>query len=237
MAPKSITIFETIRAIKAVKITDGLNLLIRPLYADTDPICPSNTGVRPTVPHDPVIFPCSAYRIVRPVAAIMDHRRKKIYHQSLKCLRIQWTQVAGQNDLAYRMSTNFKAIFSVMRPLLSILVLQLCLFTIRADELPVIKDSEAVKYVGKTVEVRGLVVSVITSPLGTALINFGREYPNQTFAGFIAAGSKMASDQRIAMLQGKIIGITGTIELYLGKPEIKVTSADQIKGSNSQLGQ
>jgi DNA/RNA endonuclease YhcR with UshA esterase domain len=26
------------------------------------------------------------------------------------------------------------------------------------------------------------------------------------------------------MLQGKIIGITGTIELYQGKPEIKVMS-------------
>ena len=100
----------------------------------------------------------------------------------------------------------------------------------RADELPVIKDSDAVYYVGKNVEVRGLVVSITTSPLGTAFINFGREYPNQTFAGFIAAGSKLADDQRIATLQGKIIGITGTIELYLGKPEIKVTSADQVKG-------
>ena len=30
--------------------------------------------------------------------------------------------------------------------------------------------------------------------LRTAFINFGRDYPNQTFAGFIAAGSKMATD-------------------------------------------
>jgi DNA/RNA endonuclease YhcR with UshA esterase domain len=59
---------------------------------------------------------------------------------------------------------------------------------------------------------------------------FGREYPNQTFAGFIAAGSKIATDQWIAALQGKIIGITGTIELYRGKPEIKVISTEQIKG-------
>jgi hypothetical protein len=59
-----------------------------------------------------------------------------------------------------------------------------------ADELPVIKDSEALQYVGKSVEVRGLVVSVTVSPLGTACISFGREYPDQTFAGFIAVGSK-----------------------------------------------
>src|SRR5713226_9097672 len=117
----------------------------------------------------------------------------------------------------------FKAIVgSNMRPFFAILGLLLCFIPTQADELPVIKDSEAVQYVGKNVEVRGLVVSVTTSPLGTTFINFGREYPNQTFAGFIAAGSKIATDQWIAGLQGKIIG-------YQGMPEIKVTSIDQIK--------
>ena len=124
-----------------------------------------------------------------------------------------------------------------MRPFFAIICLLLCVTAIRADELPVIKDSEAVQYVGKNVEVRGLVVSVTTSPLGTACISFGREYPDQTFAGFIAVGSKMESDQRIATLQGKIIGITGIIELFQGKPEIKVTSADQLKGLDAQLVQ
>ena len=112
-----------------------------------------------------------------------------------------------------------------------------CVIVTRADELPVIKDSDAVYYVGKNVEVRGFVVSVTTSPLGTAFISFGGEYPNQTFAGFIEAGSKVTADQRIDALQGKVVGITGTIELYQGKPEIKVTSTDQIKGLKSQLAQ
>ena len=125
---------------------------------------------------------------------------------------------------------------SIMRPLLAVFSLLLCLIAARADELPVIKDSEAVQYLGKNVEVRGLVVSVTISPLGTACISFGREYPDQTFAGFIAAGSKMETDQRIAMLQGKIIGIIGMIELYQGKPEIEVTSTDQIKGLDSLSG-
>ncbi|HTD17194.1 MAG TPA: hypothetical protein VK673_18565 [Chthoniobacterales bacterium] len=109
-----------------------------------------------------------------------------------------------------------------MPPLFAILSLLLCLIATRADELPVIKDSEAIHYVGKNVEVRGFVVSVTTSPLGTAFINFGRDYPNQTFAGFIAAGSKIATDQQIATLQGKI-------ELHREKPEIKVLSINQIK--------
>ena len=119
-----------------------------------------------------------------------------------------------------------------MPPLLAILGLLLCLTT-RAGEPLVIKDSEAAQYVGREVEVRGLVVSVTSSSLGTAFINFGRDYPNQTFAGFISAGSKMATDQRIATLQGKIIGITGTVELYQGKPEIKVLSMTQVKGADS----
>ncbi len=124
-----------------------------------------------------------------------------------------------------------------MHPLFVFLNLLLCLIPIRADEQAVIKDSEAIRYVGRYVEVRGLVVSVTTSPLGTAFINFGREYPNQTFAGFIAADSKMATDQRIATLQGKIIGIIGTIELHEGKPEIKVMSMYQIIGLSSKLAE
>jgi hypothetical protein len=126
--------------------------------------------------------------------------------------------------------SKFEAIVGSDMPLLfAILGLLFCLIATRADDPLVIKDSEAVHYVGKNVEVRGLVVSVTTSPLGTTFINFGREYPNQTFAGFIAAGSKIATDQWVAGLQGKIIGITGKIELHQGKPEIKVTSTDQIK--------
>ena len=116
-----------------------------------------------------------------------------------------------------------------MRTLFGILALLLSLIATCADELPVIIDSEAIRYVGKSVEVRGFVVSVTISPLGTAFINFGRDYPNQTFAGFIAAGSKLATAARIAALPGKLVGITGKIELYQGKPEIKVTSTDQIK--------
>src|SRR5271165_4235831 len=108
-----------------------------------------------------------------------------------------------------------------------ILALFLSVITTRADKPPVIKDSEAIQYVGKEVEVRGQVVSVTTSPLGTAFINFGGDYPNQRFAGFIAAGSPIATDPRLAMIQGKTISITGTVQLRDGKPEIEIVSADQ----------
>ncbi len=115
-----------------------------------------------------------------------------------------------------------------MRPFFVFLGLLLCLMATRADEQRVIKDSEAIGYVGRYVEVRGLVVSVTTSPFGTAFINFGREYPNQTFAGFVPADSGITTDQ-ITKLQGKNIGIVGTIELHKGKPEIKIMSIYQIE--------
>ena len=118
--------------------------------------------------------------------------------------------------------------------LFAILALVLCAIVAHADKPIVVKDSEAIQYVGKEAEVRGRVVSVTTSPLGTTFINFGGEYPNQTFAGFIAAGSPIAVDQRLTMIQGKTISITGTIRLRAGKPEIEILSADQITGLDSQ---
>ena len=114
-----------------------------------------------------------------------------------------------------------------------IIALLLSVMTARAAKPTVIKDSEATQYVGKEVEVRGRVVSVTTSPLGTTFKSFGREYPTQTFVGFIAAGSPIASDQRLTMIQGKTIGIAGTTRLRDGKPEIEILSADQIKDLDS----
>src|ERR1700704_899573 len=111
-----------------------------------------------------------------------------------------------------------------IRRFFAILAFLLCTFEARADKPIIVKESEAIQYVGKEVEVRGRVVSVTTSPLGTAFINFGGEYPNQTFAGFISAGSPIATDQRLTMIQGKTIGITGTIQLRDGKPEIEIVS-------------
>ena len=118
--------------------------------------------------------------------------------------------------------------------LFAIVALLLWAIAAHADKPVVIKDSEAIRYVGKEVEVRGLVVSVTTSPLGTTFISFGREYPRQTFAGFISAGSRISTDRRLTMIQGKIIGIIGTIQLRDGKPEIEIVSADQITSLDSQ---
>jgi len=123
-----------------------------------------------------------------------------------------------------------------MRPLFAFLGLLLCLIATRADDQRVIKDTEAIRHVGRYVEVCGLVVSVTTSPFGTAFINFGREYPNQIFAGFVPADSGITADQ-ITKLQKKNVGIVGTIELHKGKPEIKIMSIYQIVVLSSKLAE
>jgi DNA/RNA endonuclease YhcR with UshA esterase domain len=122
----------------------------------------------------------------------------------------------------------------LIRLFIAILALLLCVIMAHADKAIVIKDSEAMEFVGREVEVHGRVVSVTTSPVGTAFINFGGEYPNQKFAGYIAAGSKVVSRKRLSSLSGKTVSIAGTIELYQGKPEIHIIRVDQIKVLDSQ---
>jgi hypothetical protein len=83
---------------------------------------------------------------------------------------------------------------------------------VRARDLPTVQDSEAAQYVGKNVEVRGLVVAVYTSKKGNTFLNLGGKYPNQTFTGYIPAGSELAGDRWTVTLQGNGIGITGSAE-------------------------
>ena len=64
------------------------------------------------------------------------------------------------------------------------------MIAIRANDLPVINDSEAFQYVGKAVEMRALVFAVPISPLGTAFINFEPKYPIRCLLGSLLAPKK-----------------------------------------------
>jgi|SRR5271165_1268253 len=99
---------------------------------------------------------------------------------------------------------------------------------VRAQTLSVIPDTQASQYIGQNVTVEGVVTAVSTSRKGNAFINFGGVYPNQTFTGWIPTGSPLASFDSLKLLRGKKVKITGTIELYQGKPEIKIMSKDQL---------
>jgi DNA/RNA endonuclease YhcR with UshA esterase domain len=102
------------------------------------------------------------------------------------------------------------------------------LATLQAQTARVIPDTEATQHVGQKATVEGVVAAVTSSGKGNTFINFGDRYPNQTFTGWIPKESELAGESTLAGLEGKKIKITGTIELYKGKPEIKIMSKDQL---------
>jgi len=103
-----------------------------------------------------------------------------------------------------------------------------------AQTLTVVPDNEAAQHVGQHVTVEGVVVKVFTSKGGNTFLKFGGPYPRQTFTGWIPSSTPLASDPATQSLQGKKIKITVKIELYRGKPEIKVLSRDQITEEQSR---
>jgi DNA/RNA endonuclease YhcR with UshA esterase domain len=116
-----------------------------------------------------------------------------------------------------------------LRLLMSVLFVTATLASpLRAQTPVVVSDAQAAQYIGQNVTVEGVVTAVTTSRKGNTFINFGGVYPNQTFTGWIPAGTPLANDASSPTLQGKKIKITGRIELYHGKPEIRVLLKSQI---------
>lgn len=98
--------------------------------------------------------------------------------------------------------------------------------TIRAETI--IADAEALKHVGQNVTVEGTITKVFKSRNGNTFLNFGGNYPDVTFVVWIPQDAPEATDSGLSNLQGKKVKITGTIQLYRDKPEIKVTTKEQI---------
>jgi DNA/RNA endonuclease YhcR with UshA esterase domain len=103
-----------------------------------------------------------------------------------------------------------------------------CLFVGLAPAETTVPDTEVAQHVGQTVSVEGKVTRLFKSRNGNIFLNFGGNYPNVTFVVWIPQDAPEAADPNLANLQGKKVKIRGTIQLYRGKPEIKVTTKDQI---------
>ena len=92
-----------------------------------------------------------------------------------------------------------------------------------------IAPEEAAKHVGQTVMVQGLVSHVkVNAHDGSIDIDFGPMYPNQVFTAYIVAANakNFPNPEKLA---GKTVIVNGKVELYKGKPEIKVTGALQLQ--------
>jgi DNA/RNA endonuclease YhcR with UshA esterase domain len=100
--------------------------------------------------------------------------------------------------------------------------------SIAPSSAAIISDRDAKKHVGETLTVEGVVTGTHVSARGTEFLNFGSRYPNQDFTVVIFARSA-AGFGDIEKLYGKRVDVTGTIELYRGKPEIVLRSPAQIR--------
>jgi DNA/RNA endonuclease YhcR with UshA esterase domain len=94
-----------------------------------------------------------------------------------------------------------------------------------------IAPQDAAQYVGSPITVEGVVVQVSVSSGGTTFINFGGRFPNHVFYGVIF--NSIAEDfPNVESLEGRSVALTGTIDLYKGKPQIILNSPDQIELRN-----
>ena len=112
--------------------------------------------------------------------------------------------------------------------MLLVLVSGLWLKTNLSQAGALIPDSEAANHVGQEVTIEGLVTKVFKSKNGNTFLDFGGSYPDVTFVVWIPEDAPEAADPGLANLQGKTVKVTGTIQLYRGKPEIKVSTQQQI---------
>jgi hypothetical protein len=92
-----------------------------------------------------------------------------------------------------------------------------------------LQPNDIAAHVGQTLTVSGTVSDVFTDRRsGTTFIDMGGGYPLNRFAAVIFADDA-STFPGVASLDGRAVKIVGVVRLYRGKPEIVLTSADQIE--------
>jgi exonuclease VII large subunit len=93
----------------------------------------------------------------------------------------------------------------------------------------VIAPAAAGAHAGQSVTVEGQVSEVHTARSGKeTFVDMGGTYPNQAFTGVIFQRS-MAAVGDVKGLTGRTVDMTGTIQIFDGKPEMIITARDQIR--------
>ncbi len=88
-------------------------------------------------------------------------------------------------------------------------------------------DREAAAHLGETATVVGTVAAVFRSKGGNLYLNFGADYPRQTFTA-VALAPVGSWTRGLDSLVGKRIGVRGEIVSYRGRVEIVLKGSDQI---------
>jgi len=97
-----------------------------------------------------------------------------------------------------------------------------------APAKPVVySPKDAAKHIGETITVEGVVSSARELNSKQVFLNFGAPYPSHDFTATVfPADRKNFGD--LVSLDGKSVRVIGKVEDYRGKPEIKLTSAEQL---------
>ena len=88
-------------------------------------------------------------------------------------------------------------------------------------------DRAAAAHVGETATVVGTVAAIFRSKKGNVYLNFGADYPHQTFTA-VALRPAGGWTDRLDSLVGRRVGVRGKIVTYRGRVEIVLERADQI---------
>lgn len=91
----------------------------------------------------------------------------------------------------------------------------------------VYSDREAAAHVGEAGTVVGTVAEVFRSKGGNVYLNFGADYPRQTFTA-VALAPVGAWAEGLDSLVGKRVGVRGEIVSYRGRIEIVLKGGDQL---------
>jgi hypothetical protein len=94
-----------------------------------------------------------------------------------------------------------------------------------------LNPEEAAKHVGENVTVCGLVASAkyaAQSRGGPTFLDFGKPYPNATFTALILGGDRAKFGTPEKALQGRQVCVTGSIQLYQGRPQIILSDPKQL---------
>jgi len=116
-----------------------------------------------------------------------------------------------------------------MKAVLPVAILMLALFPASGATIPI---SNASAHVGEATIVRGTVVQVSTVGSGMKFVNFGQPHPNSEFTAVVRAGTP--GFDSLADLQGKEVDVEGTIELHKGRPQIVLTSPENIRPAGAE---
>jgi len=91
-----------------------------------------------------------------------------------------------------------------------------------------IGPAETKAHVGQPVTVEAAITDVHTARSGATFIDMGGQFPDNEFVAVIFADDA-AKFPNASSLEGKTVTITGTVQMYQGKPEIVLKSASQLK--------